>query len=88
MVRIIETPVMMSREEMKTAFEGKWIYIVNCEFSLGDRLIRGIPVVVADMQFENVDSGIYDQYDAEEYGEKLSKSFLDTVGFFRSISLG
>ena len=88
MVQVIESPVMMSREDIKSAFNGKWVYIVSCEFTPGDRLIRGIPVVVADMQFEDVDSGIYDKYDAEEYGHKLSKSFLDTFGLSRSISLG
>ena len=88
MVQIIENPVVMSREEMKAAFDGKWVYVVNCQFSPGNRLIRGTPVVVADMQFEEVDSGIYNQYDAEEYGDKLSKSFLDTFGLFRSVSLG
>ena len=88
MVQIIENPMVMTREEMKAAFDGKWIYVVNCEFSPGNRLIRGTPVVVADMQFEGVDSGIYDKYDDEGYGDKLSKSFLDTFGLFRSVSLG
>ena len=88
MVQIIENPVMMSYNEMKSAFDGKWIYVVNCEFTPGDRLIRGIPVIVADMQFEGVDTGIYDKYDSDEYGATLSSSFLDTFGLIRSISLG
>ena len=88
MVRILENPVMMSRDEMASRFDGKWIYVVNCEYTPGDRLIRGIPVVEADMQFEGVDSGIYNKYDADEYGSTLSESFLDTFGLIRSISLG
>ena len=88
MVQLIENPVMMSYNEMKSAFDGKWIYVVNCEFTPGDRLIRGIPVIIADMQFEGVDTGIYDKYDSDEYGITLSKSFLDTFGLIRSISLG
>lgn len=89
MVQIIENPVVMTYEEMREAYDGKWIYVVNCEFTPGDRIIRGIPVVVADRQFEDVDSGIYEKYNAEEYGEKLSKSFLHFPIFLnRSITLG
>ena len=88
MVQIIKNPVVMTREEMKAQFDGKWIYVVNCEYTPGDRLIRGIPVVVADMQFEGVDSGIYDKYASEEYGDKLSMSFLNTLSLWRSISIG
>lgn len=89
MVKIIENPVIMTREEMKSIYDGKWIYIVRCEFSPGGRIIRGVPVVVADRQFEDVDSGIYDKYDSEEYGEKLSKSYLHIPYCInRTVSLG
>jgi hypothetical protein len=88
MVQIIENPIMMTNEEIKAMYDGKWTYVVNCEFTPGRRLIRGRPVVVADMQFEDVASGIYDQYDAEEYGEKLSNSLLDTFGLIPSVRIG
>ena len=88
MVEIIDNPTVMSSEEMKARFDGKWIYVVNCEFTQGGRIVSGIPVVVADMQFEDVDSGIYDKYDAEEFGRKLSKSYRHSLSLLKSISLG
>lgn len=78
MVNIIENPVMMTEEEIEDTYNGKWVYVVNCEFDPGDALIRGMPVVVADRQFEDVDSGLYDRYDSQEYGDNLSISLLDT----------
>lgn len=89
MVDIIENPTMMTREEIKSAYDGKWVYVVNCEFTPGGRLVQGLPVVIADMQFEGVDTGLYDRYDTREYGENLSMSLLHTPLYLnRSISLG
>lgn len=87
MVYVIENPVMMTEDEIEETYDGKWVYVVNCEFTPGDRLVRGKPVVVADMQFEDVDSGIYDRYDAEEYGDNLSMSLLDSSFFIPSVSM-
>lgn len=89
MVEIIENPVMMTRDEIKEAYDGKWVYVVNCEFGPGDYFMRGLPVVIADIQFEGVDTGLYDRYDTEQYGENLSMSFLHTPLYLnRSISFG
>lgn len=89
MVEIVENPVMMTYEEMESEYDGKWVYAVNCELTPGDRLISGTPVIVADMQYEGVDTGIYDRYDTDEYGVKCAKDFLDTSFYLvRSISLG
>lgn len=88
MVEIIDNPVMMTREEIKSAYEGRWVYVVNCEYSPGHLMKRGMPVIVADMQYEDVDTGIYDKYDAEEYGEKLSLSLFDISFCIPSVSIG
>lgn len=87
MVDVIENPVMMTENEIEETYDGKWVYVVNCEFTPGDRLIRGMPVVVADMQFEDVDSGIYDRYDSEEYGDSLSMSLLNSSLCIPSVSM-
>ena len=79
MVHILENPVMMTYEEMRSMFDGKWIYVAKCEYTLGDSLIRGMPVVAADMQFEDVDSGIYKKFKTGEYGKTLSLSFFGYV---------
>lgn len=89
MVQIIENPMMMTYEEMESEYDGKWVYVVNCDFSPGNRMIKGIPVIIADMQYEGVDEGIYDKYDTEEYGMKCAKNFLDMSFYLlRSVSLG
>ena len=46
--------------EINARYDSKWIFLTNCEFTPGSKLIRGIPRVIADKQAEGVDEGVYD----------------------------
>ena len=75
---IIENPKMMTREEIITAYTGKWVYIVNTDIDEHGTLIEGIPVVLGEYQFAGVEDGIYEQFDRDEYGRDLSYTLLPT----------
>jgi hypothetical protein len=73
MYQIIDNPKMMSKDEIETEFDGKWVYIVKAEFAVGKRLIQGIPVIVAESPFEGQDDGIYEMYRTAEYDSRYAR---------------
>ena len=88
MYKILENPKRMTAEEIQTQFKGKWVYLTNCESTEGDRLISGIPRVVADKQAEGVEEGIYKIYkNFEIYGETSSYSLLDFDHLIKTITI-
>lgn len=86
MYEIIQNPKRMLIQEIDNSFDGKWVYIVRCEKSEGNKTIAGIPVVIADSPFEGVEDGIYNQYKNDEYGYTLSYTLLPSLIFFASLS--
>ncbi|MCL2079631.1 MAG: hypothetical protein FWH17_07305 [Oscillospiraceae bacterium] len=87
MYTVLNNAEMLTREEIKELYDGKWIYLTNCEFTPGSKLIRGIPRVVADKQAEGVNDGIYDVYrDSERFGETYGHNLLDFDYLLKSIT--
>jgi hypothetical protein len=85
MYKIIENPRMMTQEEIVSAYNGKWIYVVKANFTPHGKLIEGMPVVLGEFQFDGVREGIYDQYDSEEYKERYSYTLLPNNGTISSV---
>ena len=71
MRKIIETPVYMTIEEIEKQFVGKWVFVANCTDGDG-RTTGGIPVAVADTQFEGYEDGFYDRFLTLEYKPTLA----------------
>ena len=74
---ILDNAETMTKEEIKANYDGKWIFLTNCEFTTGSKLISGIPRVVADKQSEGVREGVYDVYkDCEQFGETYGLNLM------------
>ena len=88
MYKIIDKIELLTFEEIKVKYSGKWVFMTNCEFSSpGNGLIHAIPRVIADKKFEGYDDRIYDIYDdVNMYGETTHFSFYDVGSFIGSIS--
>ena len=76
MYKILDKPKMMPADEINEAFNGMWVYVVKANITAHGKLIEGMPVVTGDYHFEGVEDGIYEKYDAPEYGRDLSLSLL------------
>ena len=79
---IIPNPKMMSKDAIDKAYMGKWVYIVKADIDPHGTLIKGMPVVLGEFQFDGVEEGIYTQFDGTEYGRDLSYNLLsndDTI---------
>ena len=75
---VLDNAQMLSNEEINARYDGKWVFLTNCEFTPGSKLICGIPRVIADKQAEGVDDGVYDTYkDIEQFGETYGLNLLD-----------
>ena len=85
MYKIIENPVMLPKQEIDRIYEGKWVFLVNAQFTPNDFLIEGIPVVVGDIPFDGVDDGIYEQYRGDEYGKTYSYTLLKQRNLISSV---
>jgi len=55
-----------TREEMKEKFDGKWLYLVNSEYTDRRRFIRAKVAVIADRRYEGREKGVYRKLDIEE----------------------
>jgi hypothetical protein len=88
MYEILENPKRMSIQEIDNSFDGKWVYIVRCEKSEGNKTVAGIPVIIADGPFEGVEDGIYNQFKDDTHGLTLSyTALLPTLDFYASLSM-
>jgi len=54
---------MYSREEIHEKFRGKWLYLVNAEFTKSHKLVKARVAIVADMKYERWKEGIYLELD-------------------------
>ena len=87
MYTILDKAELLTYDEIKAKYDGKWVFMTNCEFSDGNGLIRAIPRVIADRKWESSDTGIYTVYDDEKlYGETTSVPFYDLGSFIGSIT--
>ena len=75
-----------SHAELREIFDGKWLYLVNSQFTDGNGLIKGTPVVVADKELEGLHDGIYEQFKGnKKYGIRADADFTDWAGAFPSL---
>jgi len=71
--------IMYSREEIHGKFQGKWLYLVNAEYTDSSVLLRAKVAVVANERYEDWEKGIYQKLKTEsnvtmsEYGCLLSR---------------
>ena len=87
MYSILEDTEMLTREEINAKYDGKWVFLTNCEFTPGSKLIRGIPRVIADKQYDGVYEGVYTTYkDSEKYGETYGHNLLDFDYLIKNIT--
>ena len=87
MYTILEDTEMLTREEISAKYDGKWIFLTNCEFTPGSKLICGIPRLVADKQSEGVYDGVYDVYkDSEKYSETYGHNRLHIEYLIKNIT--
>ena len=69
--------------ELQEIFDGKWLYIVNTQFSDGNGFIKGTPVVVADSELEGIETGIYKEFKTRNgYGVTSDADFTGKSGFY------
>ena len=88
MYTILNSAENLTIEEIKAKYDGRWVFLTNCEFTVGSKLVHGIPRVIADKQYEGVDDGIYEIYDDKElFGESTSYTLLDFDYLIKTISL-
>ena len=88
MYNILDNTEVLTRQEINAQYDGKWVFLTNCEFTPGSTLICGIPRVIADKQAEGVDEGIYDIYkDTEQFGEIYGYNLLDFDYLIKNITL-
>ena len=87
MYTILDNTEIMAREDINTKYDGKWVFLTNCEFTPGSKLIQGIPRVIADKQYEGVDEGVYETYDNKEiFGETYGHNLLNFDYLIKAIS--
>jgi len=76
MYKLLENPVMMTKEAIDKKFDGKWVYIVKAKFTEGQQFIEGVPVIVADSPCEGGDDGIYEKYRKPEYEDRYHYNLI------------
>ena len=87
MYTILDKAELLTFAEIKAKYNGKWVFMSNCEFSEGNKILRAIPRIIADKQLEGFRDGIYDVYkDKEIYGRTTDFSFYEIGCLIRSIS--
>ena len=60
---------MYTCDEIDKEFLGKFVYLTNVKFTEFMELIEGIAVLIADRAYEDVDKGIYSEFDDKnQYG--------------------
>jgi hypothetical protein len=87
MYTILDKAELLTFEEIKKKYDGKWVFMTNCEFSSDNALLHAIPRVVADKLFEGKKEGIYDIYSNKEvYGEEAAISLIDFDYLIKAIT--
>ena len=75
MYMILENPRRMTKDEIRTEFANKWVFVVECDFDIGVPMKTAIPMVIADSAWEGREDGIYAKL-KEQYGRTMHLSFL------------
>jgi len=76
-----------SRLDIQNKYLGKWVFMTNVKFTEYMELVEGVVVFIADQAYENVESGIYEEFrDKSKYGtvfgyDLVSYSVVNFRGF-------
>jgi len=73
----IENPVYMTAEEIETAYDGKWVFIVRAKHSPHRKFLGGEPVVMADGIFEGQSDGFYEEFMTSEYAPRTDRDYTE-----------
>jgi len=71
-------------EQIEQIYDGKWILVTHAKLTRGLRLIEGIPTVIADSAFEGAKTGLYDEFEKEEYGSISTTDLTHMAGHIAS----
>ena len=74
-------------EEIRRLYKGYWVYLVKAKFDEYNAILSGVPVIIGTRAFDGAKDGIYDKYDAEEYGEGTDINLLPNRGFISSFRI-
>ena len=72
-------------DELKSHFNGKWVFLIHAELTPGLSTVKGTPVVIADTAYEGTGTGIYNDFETGEYGELTTEDFTDVSGDISSL---
>ncbi|MCL2225939.1 MAG: hypothetical protein FWB96_13305 [Defluviitaleaceae bacterium] len=75
MYEILKDQKRMTSKEINKTFKGKWVYMIKPE-DCPERFYTAIPVVIADIPFEGVETGLYDKIYDEYDGDVMSIAYL------------
>jgi len=75
MRQLIENPVYMTPKEIYEAYDGKWVYIIKCNYEGHHHFLGGYPVVIADKIFEGQQDGFYNQFDGKEFAPRTDRDY-------------
>ena len=77
---------LLTFDEIRTQYDGKWVLITHTEFNENRKPIKGMPTVVANSAFAGSESRIYDQFfEDENNGQIWTKDFTHMAGQVASI---
>jgi len=76
----------LSMDEIRKLYRGYWVFMVNVTFSETREILSGKPVIIGLRQYDGAFDGIYDKYDAPEYGVTTDRSLL-TNKFITSLRM-
>ena len=71
--------------EIKSLYDGYWVYIVNAKFGEARKLLSGVPVVAGTRVYAGAKDGIYEKYNSPEYGEQVELILFKPDGFMASL---
>ncbi|MCL2198554.1 MAG: hypothetical protein FWB80_06500 [Defluviitaleaceae bacterium] len=74
------------KTEIERLYDGYWVYIVKAKMTETGRLLEGIPVIIGSVPYDGVEDGIYEQYKADNFVERVGISLRHT-GFISSLRL-
>jgi hypothetical protein len=66
-----------SYKQLKEKYNGKWLYLVNSEFTDDHEMLRAIPVVIADSELEGIENGVYEPFQDEMFGITADADFTN-----------
>jgi len=73
----VDNPAYMETIDIKTLYNGKWVFITNANYTPHMRLLGGVPAVIADQIFEGQADGFYDEYDDERYSPRTDIDYTE-----------